>query len=178
MRFGFTAVFCACASFPQLALALSISAARPHDPKFACATIEAAVETMVNKRPMGITPLFYTNELGSVSYEERTAFIQSMTRSFGKPDSRALEVTRVYRAPVRLPKGDRSTAWYVVELGRAQWFEGRADDLDGSDIPAGYEPRSSYWLVQFQSEKIYDFREGPYFVFVDHNERLKGCGNG
>lgn len=170
-------------AFPLLSLALLASASHatswvkipPHDPSRACPTIQAAVAQMVGKKPFDIWPLYYNDEFGHVEYQERAAFVSSMTTAHGQPDKTPLRITMVW--PVGKRKTKDPKALYVVGIQRYRWFPERQGSFDPMQIePAGYEIDTSYWLVRFSGQNILEMREGhSFFEFIRYDRRLKGC---
>lgn len=151
----------------------------PHDPRQACAAIEAAVAEMTGrKEPSNLWPLYYSDDFGHVEYGERPAFVRGMTTSEGKPDKAPIRITAVWPVGKRKPKDAK--ALYVVGLLRDRWFPEREGSFDPMQTePAGYQIDSSYWLAVFSGNQIAELREGRYyFDLVDYEKRLKGCGRG
>ena len=162
----------------QSASATSIVKIPPHNPRKACFRIAESLERMIGKAPMDILPLFYTDQFGHVDYDERAAFIASMTASDGKRDRSPLTVTTVW--PVGKSKPGDTRVLYVVEVQRDQWHNEREGSFDPMVLePEGYEWTTGYWLFEFYGDSVQTVREGLSYVdFVDRDVRLEGCGNG
>ena len=160
------------------ASATSIAAIPPHDPGQACFWIAGSIERMIGKAPMDTLPLFYSDQFGHVDYDERAAFIASMTASDGKRDRSPLTVTTVW--PVGKSKPGDTRVLYVVEVQRDQWHNEREGSFDPMVLePEGYELTTGYWLFEFSGNAVRAVREGgSYFDFIDYDVRLEGCGNG
>jgi hypothetical protein len=162
----------------QMASATSIAAIPPHDPGQACFWIAGSIEQMVGDAPMDTLPLFYSDQFGHVDYDERAAFVASMTVSDGKPDRSPMKVTTVW--PLGKSKPGDARALYLVGVERDQWHNERWGLYDPMvREPEGYELTRGYWLFEFSGNSVRAVREGgSYFDFINYDVRLEGCGNG
>ena len=152
---------------------------RPHESANACPALIDVVKAMTGKRSKdSLYPLFYSDEFGSVDYNETPAFVRSMTSAFGKPDNKPISITMVW--PVGKRKNDDAKALYVVGLQRDKWHGEREGAFDPMQIEsAGFSVETTYWLAEFSEDMVIAFREDPFaFDFIDYDVRLKGCGNG
>lgn len=157
--------------------ATSLVAPRPHDPDRACLAIENVIAEMTGQMPpTSLWPIYYSDEFGTVEYNEQAAFVKSMTSSEGRQDKAPIELSSVW--PVGKRKDDKARALYVIGLERNKWHNEREAAFDPMQMePEGFYPTPSYWLVEFSENRIVTMREGwVFFDFIDHNKRLQGCG--
>jgi hypothetical protein len=159
------------------AAATSFAALRPHDPAQACLVIETVVAEMTSQElQASLWPIYYSETFGIVEYEERAAFVKSMTSSDDRLDKSPIQLDNVW--PVGKRKDDKAAALYVIRLERVQWHKERESSFDPMQIePEGFESTPSCWLVEFSENRIVTMREGFVFLdFVDFETRLEGCG--
>ena len=157
--------------------ATSIVALRPHNPARACPAIETAVAEMTGQKPRTEPwPIYYSDEFGTVEYDEHIAFVKSMTTSERRPDRSPIQLTFAW--PVGKQEDDKSRALYVISLHRDKWHKEREVSFDPMQTePEGFDFAPSYWLVEFSENRIVTMREGIiFFEFVDYGKQLKGCG--
>lgn len=174
--FGLTlSIFCV--AFSGHVEATSFVALKPHDPARACLAIETAVAEMTGQKPRaGLWPIYYTDRLGTVEYDEHAAFVKKMTSSEGRQDKSPIQLTDVW--PVGEQKDSKTRALYVIGLQRDQWHDEREASFDPMETePEGFDLTPSYWLVEFSENRIVTIREGfVFFDFTDYDKRLERCG--
>lgn len=159
------------------AQALSIAAAREHDPDRACAAVEDLLALIRARDPEGKTlyTLFTTDALGTVQYEERPRFFEAMTSSEGRTDDRPARIDRMYRLT-----DDRFSPLYLIRLERTVWREFRFEDDGNGGGENVRDPRftveASYWLVDFSSDQVAHMREGFEFYALAEKGRELRCG--
>lgn len=157
--------------------ATTFVALRPHDPDRACFAIQTAVAEMTGQKARdSLWPIIYSEEFGTVEYDEYADFVKSMTASEGRADKSPIQLNTVW--PVGKRKDNKARALYVVGLQRDQWHNERASSFDPMQTePEGFEPTPSYWLVEFSENRIVTMHEGfVFFDFIDYDKQLKGCG--
>lgn len=170
------ALWCAIAATNAGAAAMTVAIARPHRPNFACDALRETVAMMTGLRTMDITPMFGTDRSGRVEYQDRSALVRTMTTSEGRADRRPLRIDQVWPIGKREPRD--AVALYVVALTRERWYPERSDFGDPEAlVPAGYDFDTSYWVAEFRSERVVEFREAPFmWRLASGTARLPGCG--
>lgn len=164
-------------AFP--ATATTIVAAPRHDPKRACGVIKLVVANInrgqLKSSDQLLGPRFYSDRFGEVERDEEADFIESMRFSDGKKDKVPMGIDRL-----DLIANDEYNPQYVVTLIRMRWQLTRLveDDMlsiDEVDDPHWASKRTT-WLVTFNSNGIWDFREVPeLFRLTNRKTRVKPC---
>ncbi len=154
--------------------ALSIVAAKPHDPRYACGAINRVLKNIWDKK-FDVFPMFYTDKLGQVEWEERDQFNATFTSSEGKRDDRKPRISRLYKLT-----DHKFGPLYLVNIVRSAWHEHSYEDDGMGGETAIKDPRfypeASYWLVDFRSESVHRFREGfEFYQLGTEKNRMPDC---
>jgi hypothetical protein len=136
--------------------ATSIARMLPHNPALARGAIEEffGLVDESNADEVSGRYLIFTDDFGHVLGDELDAFLTKMNAPEGHADTQPIRIGRLRRL-----LDHRYTPIYLVEIHRTRWFPEQLDMLSMAMEPAGYREATEFWLIHFQSDRVFYVRE-------------------